>query len=95
MIKSLTPPNQKFKDLPSSSFFIIAGCSTRLYQKILPITDSNNAVFNAIELKEYPVGQRSRGYYMCLSNITEDFTVTRVEIVDIEITVSPKSVELQ
>ncbi len=89
MIESLTPKEQKFKELASKQFFVIAGQTDLLYQKIML-----EGIYNAVLLKETSSGQRSHNYEFKLVNVHDDIIVTFVQVIDINVIVAPKNVEL-
>jgi len=89
MIKSLTPPTQKFSELPSEVFFLVVGERGTLYQKKL-LRDDNNSIV----LVETSSGQRSHNYKLGVTSIKADVEVQRIDVVDIEVLIAPKSVNV-
>lgn len=89
MLKSLTPEVQTFKTLPSHVFFTSSLFSDQLLQTILPQDD-----YNAIALVETTPGQRDHHYTMRLVKIHPEAVVTRIDVVNIDVTIVPKSIEL-
>ena len=89
MLKSLTPEVQTFNTLPSLVFFTSSLYPDQLLQTILPEND-----YNAIALFEGSVGQRDHRYTMRLVKIHPESVVTRIDVVDVVVTIVPKSVTL-